>query len=107
VRCDLVGELRPIGRAERRASPPPPRPRRAKDRPTPTIDLADPELAAVAAAIRSVIEQDRFPLAPRLELLRSALAKLDHAAAASLRRPLTAQKRQAQPTTPKGRPRAS
>jgi hypothetical protein len=55
-----------------------------------TIDLTDDELAAVTAAIKRAIEQDRFPLAPRLEPPRSALAKLDHAAAAALRRPLEA-----------------
>ena len=35
------------------------------------------ELAAVTAAIRGVIEGDRYPHAPRLDPLRSALAKLD------------------------------
>jgi hypothetical protein len=54
----------------------------------PTIDLTDNEHVAVAAAIQRTIERDRFPLAPRLQPLRSALAKLDPAAA--LRRPLTA-----------------
>jgi hypothetical protein len=43
----------------------------------PTIDLTDNEHAAVTAAIRRTIEEDRFPHAPRLEPLRSALAKLD------------------------------
>jgi hypothetical protein len=36
---------------------------------------------------RRAIEEDRFPRAPRLAPLRSALAKLDPAAAAVLRRP--------------------
>jgi hypothetical protein len=45
--------------------------------PLPTIDFTDDEHAAVTAAIRRLIEQDRFPLATRLEPLRSALAKLD------------------------------
>ena len=63
----------------------------------PTIDLTDDEHAAVTALIRRVIEEDKFPRAPRLDPLHSALAKLDPAAAAALRRPLTA----------KGRPRAS
>jgi hypothetical protein len=31
----------------------------------PTIDLSDDEHAAVTAAIKRVIEQDNFPLAPR------------------------------------------
>ena len=33
----------------------------------PTIDLPDDELAALTAAIRDVIEGDRFPHAPRLD----------------------------------------
>jgi hypothetical protein len=45
----------------------------------PTIDLPDDELAAVAAAIRGVIEGDRYPHAPRLDPLRAALARLDAA----------------------------
>ena len=43
----------------------------------PTIDLTDDELAAVTAAIRRLIDEDRFP--PRLDPLRSAFAKLDAA----------------------------
>jgi hypothetical protein len=46
----------------------------------PTIDLPDDELAAVAAAIRGVIEDDKYPHAPRLDPLRAALARLDAAA---------------------------
>ena len=45
----------------------------------PIIDLTDDELAAVTAAIRRLIDEDRFPHAPRLDRLRSALAKLDAA----------------------------
>jgi hypothetical protein len=45
----------------------------------PTIDLPDDELAAVIAAIRGVIEDDKFPHAPRLDPLRAALARLDAA----------------------------
>ena len=45
----------------------------------PTIDLSDDELAAFTAAIRRAIESDKYPRAPRLDLLRSALAKLDPA----------------------------
>jgi hypothetical protein len=40
----------------------------------PTIDLPDDELAAVAAALRRAIVDDKFPHAPRLDLLRVALA---------------------------------
>jgi len=49
----------------------------------PTIDLTDDERAAVAAAIRRAIEDARFPHAPRLDPLRSALAKLEPAPAPS------------------------
>ena len=47
----------------------------------PTIDLPDDELAAVTAAIRGVIEGDRYPHAPRLDPLRVALARFDAATA--------------------------
>ena len=76
----------------------------------PTIDLTDDELAAVTAAIKRSIEEDHFPLARHLDLLRSALAKLDPAAAAQLRRPpaaKTAEPAPQQPPTPKRRPRGS
>ena len=45
----------------------------------PTIDLPADELAAVAAAIRGLIEGDRYPHAPRLDPLRAALARFDAA----------------------------
>jgi hypothetical protein len=45
----------------------------------PTIDFSDEELAAVTAAVRRTIDEDRYPHSPRLEPLRSALAKLDPA----------------------------
>jgi hypothetical protein len=45
----------------------------------PTINLTDHELAAVTAAIRRAIEDDRFPHAPRLDPLRAALGKFDAA----------------------------
>jgi hypothetical protein len=45
----------------------------------PAFDLTDDELAAGTAAIRRAIEEDRFPRAPRLDPLRSALAKLEPA----------------------------
>lgn len=52
----------------------------------PTIDLTDAELAAVTAAIRRAIEEDRFPHAPRLDPLRSGPgAKLEGEAAAAQR----------------------
>ena len=43
----------------------------------PTIYLDDDELAAVIAALRRAIEDDRFPRAPRLDALRAALARLE------------------------------
>jgi hypothetical protein len=48
-------------------------------RPVPTISLTDDELAAVTAALRRVIEGDRFPHAPRLDPLRAALGKFEAA----------------------------
>jgi hypothetical protein len=45
----------------------------------PIIDFTADELTAVTAAIQHLIKEDRFPHAPRLEPLRSALAKLDQA----------------------------
>ena len=65
----------------------------------PTTDLTDAEHAEVTALIRRAIEEDHFPLARRLDLLRSALAKLDPAAAA-LRRPLTAKNAKPAPSSP-------
>jgi hypothetical protein len=50
----------------------------------PITDLTDDEYAAVAAAIRRAIVTDRFPHAPRLDPLRSALTKLEPATAAKL-----------------------
>ena len=49
-------------------------------RAVPTIDLTDDELAAVTAAVRRTIEDDRFPHAPRLDPLRAALGKFEAAA---------------------------
>jgi hypothetical protein len=45
----------------------------------PTIDLPDDELAAVTAAIRRLIEDDKYPHAPRLDPLKAALARLEAA----------------------------
>jgi hypothetical protein len=50
----------------------------------PTIDLPDDELAAVTAAIRRLIEDDKYPHAPRLDPLRAALARFDAAAEPNL-----------------------
>jgi hypothetical protein len=45
----------------------------------PTINLNVDEIAAVSAAIRRAVEDDKFPHAPRLDPLRAALGKLDAA----------------------------
>jgi hypothetical protein len=45
----------------------------------PTINLTNDEFAAVTAAIRRAIEDDRFPHAPRLDPLRAALGKFEAA----------------------------
>jgi hypothetical protein len=71
----------------------------------PTIDLTDDERAALVALIRRAIEEDRFPRAPRLDPLRSALAKLDPTAAAALARPRVGENvapAVREPKTPKG-----
>lgn len=43
----------------------------------PNIDFTDEEHAALTAAARKAVDEDRYPLSPRLGPLRSALAKLD------------------------------
>jgi hypothetical protein len=76
----------------------------------PTIDLTDAQHAALTALIRRAIEEDHFPLARRLDPLRSALAKLDPAAVTALKRPTAAESAEpapSQPRTPKSRPRDS
>jgi hypothetical protein len=50
----------------------------------PTIDLPEDELAAVTTAIRRLIEDDKYPHAPRLDPLRAALARLEAAAEPNL-----------------------
>jgi hypothetical protein len=46
----------------------------------PTIDLTDEEQAALVAYVRDQLREEKFPHAPRLNPVRSALAKLDPAA---------------------------
>jgi hypothetical protein len=73
----------------------------------PTIDLTDEELAALTAAIRRLIAEDRFPRAAHLDPFRAALPKLT---AAAQRQPPAAKSdtpAPMQPKTPKGRPRRS
>ena len=50
----------------------------------PAINFTDDELAAVTAALRRLIEDDRFPHAPRLDPLRAALGKLEAASSSRL-----------------------
>jgi hypothetical protein len=47
----------------------------------PTVDLPDDELAAVTAVIRRAIEDDKYPHAPRLVPLLTALWKFEAATA--------------------------
>jgi hypothetical protein len=42
-----------------------------------TLDLTDEEAAALTKHLREAIEYARYPLAPRLDPLKSILAKLD------------------------------
>jgi hypothetical protein len=49
----------------------------------PTINLTNDELAAVTAAIRRAIEDDKYPHAPRLDPLRAALGKFEAASEAT------------------------
>jgi hypothetical protein len=46
-----------------------------------TVGGTDEEYTAVTMAVRRALDDDRYPLAPRLAPLRSALAKLDPASA--------------------------
>jgi hypothetical protein len=43
----------------------------------PTPDLTDEEQSAVVTVLRKLIAELKFPYSPRLEPLKSALAKLD------------------------------
>ena len=45
----------------------------------PTINLTDDELSAATAAICRLVDEDRFPHAPRLDSLKAALGKFDAA----------------------------
>lgn len=56
----------------------------------PQIDLSDEEHAALLAAARKAIDDDRFPMSPRLDPLKSALAKLDPGSAKVPNPPLAA-----------------
>jgi hypothetical protein len=42
-----------------------------------TLDLTDDETAALARLLRCTIDEDRYPLSPRLATLRAILARLE------------------------------
>jgi hypothetical protein len=42
-----------------------------------TLDLTDDETAALARLLRRTIDEDRYPLSPRLAPLRAMLAKIE------------------------------
>jgi hypothetical protein len=73
----------------------------------PIIDLTDEQLAALTAAIRRLIAEDRFPRAGRLDPFRAALQKLTAAAQQQQPAAESAKPAIAQPKPPKGRPRDS
>jgi hypothetical protein len=39
-------------------------------------DLTDEEKSALATELTSIVENDRFPLSPRVQMLKAILAKL-------------------------------
>jgi hypothetical protein len=41
------------------------------------LDLSDDETAALARLLRKAIDDDRFPLSPRIRLLQGVLDKID------------------------------
>jgi hypothetical protein len=51
------------------------------------LDLLDDELAAVVAALRRLVDEDKFPHARRLDALRVALGKLEATTAARTDQP--------------------
>jgi hypothetical protein len=69
----------------------------------PTVDFSDEEYAAVTTAVRRTIDEDRFPLSPRLAPLKSALAKLDPTTVAQPRPPLRSVPRAARPRSTRRR----
>jgi hypothetical protein len=40
------------------------------------LDLSDDEAAALAQELRAIVENDRYPLSPRIRTLRDILAQL-------------------------------
>jgi hypothetical protein len=53
----------------------------------PKIDFTEEEQTAIAAALRRLIDEDKFPFSPRLKPLKSALAKLAPPKAKAPRKP--------------------
>jgi hypothetical protein len=41
-----------------------------------TLDLSDPETDALATLLRRTIDDDRFPLSPRIQTFKAILAKI-------------------------------
>jgi hypothetical protein len=41
-----------------------------------TLDLSDPETDALATLLRRAINDDRFPLSPRIQTLKAILGKI-------------------------------
>jgi hypothetical protein len=72
----------------------------------PTIDLTDEELAALTAAIRRLIAEDRFP-APRTSTPSARRSRSSpRRASGGRQRPKALRPRPMQPKPPKGRTRA-
>jgi hypothetical protein len=46
----------------------------------PPLDLTDDEHSALVRLVRSAIDEARYPLSPRVKMLRAILEKLDPAA---------------------------
>jgi hypothetical protein len=69
-----------------------------------TLDLSDPETDALATLLRRAIDDDRFPLSPRIQTLKAILGKIRPE---PTREPLPPPKVYAPPraTTPKRRHR--
>jgi hypothetical protein len=42
-----------------------------------TLDLSDPETDALATLLRRTIDDDRFPLSPRIQTLKAILDKIE------------------------------
>jgi hypothetical protein len=54
-----------------------------------TLDLTDEETAALARLLRRAIDDDRYPLSPRVVPLKAILAKLEPAQSQAEPQPLS------------------